>query len=266
MRLSRFLVPGPLHQGQELELPPRVGHHVVKVLRLRAGDALLLTDGEGAEFAAELCSAQASVRVRLGEGGPRDREAPVAVTLVQALFASDRLEWMIEKAVELGAAALILAPAERSGPRAEGERAARRLDRWREIAAMATCQSGRTRCMPIELHATLASALSAGPRDARRRILAPGTTDALDAPPAGGALVLAIGPEGGWSPRELDQARALAYRPAGLGPRVLRAETAGPAALAGVLAQCGGWQAGAPSGRQLNPGDLLHLDPAGHQG
>ena len=146
MTTPRFLVPGVAGPGQSLALPPAAEHHARRVLRLRAGDAVVLFDGAGSEFEAVLVEDPlnaSQLQARVVRGAPVDREAGVAITLVQALCAQDKLDWIIEKCVELGAARLILAPAERSVVRLAGERRERRIERWRDLVAAACSQCGR---------------------------------------------------------------------------------------------------------------------------
>jgi 16S rRNA (uracil1498-N3)-methyltransferase len=237
MTTPRFLVPAGLAAGQVLALPAAAQHHARRVLRLRAGDAVVLFDGAGNEFEALLADAgrnDSRLLAQVGPGGPRDREAGVSITLVQALCAQDKLDWLVEKCVELGAARLILAPAARSVVRLEGARRERRLERWRELAAAACCQCGRNRLPVLELADDLGAALRAAPTDGQRWVLDPRGGAGLRA--GAGPVTFAVGPEGGYTEAEIGLAQSLGYAALRLGPRVLRTETAGLAAISATLA------------------------------
>jgi 16S rRNA (uracil1498-N3)-methyltransferase len=238
MATPRFFVPGGLIPGQTVELPASVAHHARRVLRLRAGEALVLFDGLGNEFEALLGAeplnetrSQASVL----RGGPVDREAKLQITLVQALCAQEKIDWMVEKCVELGAARLILAPAARSVVRLDAARRQRRAERLRELVVAACCQCGRNRLPEVELAEDLGAALQRARPAERRWILDPNAAAGLQAGGAG-SVACVIGPEGGFAEAEIDLARSMGYEGARLGPRVLRAETAGLAVLSALLA------------------------------
>ncbi len=255
MRTPRFFVPDPtdgarlrdLATGATVLLPDDASHHARRVLRLRPGEAVALFDGAGHEAEAVLAEAPAGgtangsrFAARILASGAIDREAGVAITLVQALSASEKIDWLVEKCVELGVARLVLAPAQRSVVRLEAARGARRLERWRDIGVSACGQCGRNRLMDITLAGDLAEALQAGrPTPGRAWILDPAGPVALAATlPDGGAVPLAcaVGPEGGFTDAEMAQAESAGYARARLGPRVLRTETAGLVAVAALLA------------------------------
>jgi 16S rRNA (uracil1498-N3)-methyltransferase len=249
MTSPRFLVRTVLAAGTTIELPAAASHHARRVLRLRAGDALTLFDGVGNEYAARFAPDPVNAsrsEATIAGGGPVDREPRLRITLVQALSAQEKLDWLVEKAVELGAHRIVLAPAARSVVRLDGARRERRLERLREIAAAACCQCGRNRIPEIAIADGLEAALRAG-ADARSRwVLDPASPTALlrgfasGAPEPGvEAASLAVGPEGGYTDAELALARALGYSGARLGARVLRTETAGLAAISALLAASG---------------------------
>jgi len=239
MATPRFLVREALRPGLSVLLPEAASHHARRVLRLRAADAVVLFDGEGNEFQALLDAGAADaplVRATISGGGPVDREARVPITLVQALSAQDKLDWLVEKCVELGASRVFLAPSARSVVRLEPARRQKRAERLREIAIAACCQSGRNRIPVITLFDDLPAALGAARDTATARwILDPGAASGLRAG-AGAPVCCAVGPEGGFTDAELALARALGYTPARLGARVLRTETAGLAAITTLLA------------------------------
>ncbi len=235
----RFHCPLPLAEDLSLRLPDEVAHHALRVLRLRYGEAVRVFDGEGAEFEAELVKLDGEAGVKLGRPVEGEREAPLQVRLVQALAVADKMDWIVQKAVELGAVAVQPVEAERCVMKLVGERAGKRVEHWRQVAVAAAEQCGRRRLCEVGELRRLPQWL-AGEADGERWILSPEDGEALSAlPRPQGPVSLLIGPEGGWSEAELAAARAAGCRPVRLGPRVLRTETAGLAALAAMMALWG---------------------------
>ena len=237
--ISRFHFPGVLPEGGELALPDELAHHALRVLRLRDGESVILFDGKGDEVAAQLSVRGKAGFALLGERRHVNRESPLQVVLVQALAASDKMDWVVQKAVELGVSAIQPVQAERSVLRLSAERAEKRLVHWRQVAVSACEQSGRN-CIPeVRALQGLASWLAAH-RDGSCHVLAPGGevgfTD-LDRLP--GPIHVLVGPEGGWTDSELAACDGAGCRRVTLGPRVLRTETAGLAALAVLQARWG---------------------------
>ena len=222
-------------------MPPGAARHV-QVLRLQPGAQISLFNGEGGEWTATVTAmGRSEVRVRLGEHQAVEREPLRAVQLATGVMASERMDWLVEKATELGAAALTPVLTERSALRLAGERALKKRAHWQAVATAASEQSGRNRLLDVreqlsfqELIGTPDAAvdtrwlLSLDPAAPRLHRLA--ATLADDAP-----VTLLSGPEGGLSPAEEAAARAAGFAPVHLGPRVLRAETAPLAALAVLL-------------------------------
>jgi 16S rRNA (uracil1498-N3)-methyltransferase len=253
MTIPRFFVPAMAGRADfsaaggdtAVDLPESASHHASRVLRLRPGDAIVLFDGAGREFPAVLLpdggGNDRHWRARVLGEDAADREAHISITLVQALSAQEKIDWLVEKCVELGVRRLVLAPAERSVVRLDAARQQRRLDRWRDIAVAACCQCGRNRLMEIGLAGGLESALrEAGEGSIRPWILDPGAAAAGIAAPAAGAVVAcAVGPEGGFTAGEMAMAESLGYARVRLGPRVLRTETAGLVAVSALLALSG---------------------------
>jgi 16S rRNA (uracil1498-N3)-methyltransferase len=227
---ARFYVDAEFAVGQELALPAAVAHHAQRVLRLRVGERLVLFNGRGGEFAATLL---ADGRARIESFAPVEREAIIASALLQAWVAVDKLDWIVEKATELGAARIVLLPAERSVVRLSGERLARRLAHLRAVAEAACCQCGRNRLPTIDAAASCAEAFAN--HAAATRLLLDPDGDPLGprlAPTA--SVAIAIGPEGGFTAGERALALRHAWQAVRLGERVLRTETAGLAALAAL--------------------------------
>ena len=234
----RLHVSLPLSGAAELDLPEGAARHV-QVLRLQPGAALTLFDGRGGEWDAQvLRMGRREVAVRIGEFHDVSRELPLAVTLAVGMPANERMDALVEKACELGVAAIQPLVCERSVLRLDGERAERKREHWQAQAVAAAEQSGRTRVPRIGRPLRLAEWLpTLGARPGPRWLLSPAGARPLPAAAAAAPVLLLSGPEGGLSPAEEDAARAKGFQAVQLGARVLRAETAPLAALA-VLA----WQ------------------------
>ena len=229
----RFHCEVPLAPDTELALPAGAARHV-QVLRLQPGETITLFDGRGGEYAAVIDRmGRSDVTVRVGAHRDQEREAERAVHLAVGLMASERMDWLVEKATELGVASLQPLLAERSVLRLAGERAHKRLAHWQAIAVSACEQCGRNRVPPVLPLRTLADWIPLAPDAGARGLLS------LEAPVqdlmALGApvteLTLLSGPEGGLSGAEESLAMGAGFVRVTLGPRVLRAETAPIAAL-----------------------------------
>ncbi len=224
-----------LGPGAQFALSDDAANHIAKALRLSAGDALVVFDGRGGEYDAVILRVdRGRVEVKTGAFRGVERESPVEVGLVQGLPEADKMDWILQKAVELGAAWVQPVVCDRSVVRLSGDRAARRESHWQRVIVAAWEQCGRNRV--TALHATLAFRdWAAQASDARRWMLMPGAAESLVAQPRpDGPVQLLVGPEGGLSERELDIALTVGFKPLSLGPRVLRAETAPLAALAAM--------------------------------
>ena len=240
--MPRFYCPQPLRPGSIVDLPDAVAHHL-HVVRQQSGDELVLFNGDGGQ-----------VRARLVEIGKRrasaeilahdaiDVELPFRVTLAQGLPEGSKMDWIVEKAVELGAAAIQPLAAQRSVVRLSGERADKRLAHWQAVVVSASEQCGRNRLADV-----------APAQDVNRWLAAPDTgTRILLSPRADASLAewtratpprdvtLLVGPEGGFTDPEEEAALAAGALALSMGPRVLRTETAGLAALAILAAGWGG--------------------------
>jgi 16S rRNA (uracil1498-N3)-methyltransferase len=227
----------PTASGALVSLPRESAHHVAHVLRIRAGEDVVVFDGTGREALAIVERVDdEGVGVRVGEwrlvatSGPR-------VHLVVGLLKGEKFDWCIEKATELGVAAIYPASTEHAIVSLEGARAHARVERWRRIAEAAARQSERADVPPIAEIAPLdAQIADVATKTARRalcqeRAAAPQLADWLR-DGAGEDVALLVGPEGGWSSAEIERAIAAGFAPVGLGPRILRAETAAIAAVA----------------------------------
>ncbi len=242
--VPRFFVTPPLATGREITLPSSAAHHAAQVLRLARGDPVNLFDGEGGEYGGEIVSSTSrAVVVMLTEHRPVERESPLEVTLVQALIASDRMDDVIRKAVELGAAGIAPVLSARGVTRLEGDRARRRVEHWRQIGIASCEQCGRNRLPAVHMPSELRTWLSQPSKARSRLVLAPSAGDSLArvSEPLS-PVELLVGPEGGFAPEEEDVAIAAGFRAVRLGPRILRTETAGPAMLAALNALWGDWR------------------------
>ena len=244
--MPRFHCPAPLATGLELDLPPGAARHV-QVLRLQPGDALMLFNGEGGEFEATVLKmGRSDVRVLVGTHHAVEREAPRAVHLLAGITANERMDWLVEKATELGVASITPLVAERSVLKLKGERAEKKIAHWQAVAVAACEQCGRNRVPvvhnAVDLAVWMRTQVQAPALDVQRLLLslragtAPLPTAAALSPPSGPVVFLS-GPEGGLSGAEEDLALQHGFAPVTLGPRVLRAETAPLAALAALTLQ-----------------------------
>ncbi|MEO4048638.1 16S rRNA (uracil(1498)-N(3))-methyltransferase [Pseudomonas sp. CAU 1711] len=230
MRLSRFFIDAPLSLGQHL-LPEAQAHYIGRVLRHAAGDAVQLFDGSGQEYLGELIEVgKKAVRVELREAFAGQAESPLRIHLGQGLSRGERMDWAIQKATELGVAEITPLLSERCEVRLKDERADKRLAHWRQVAISACEQCGRSRLPTLHPPVPLAEWRTAV--EAELKLVLHPLAAPLDSHARPQSLAFLIGPEGGLSETEVEQARAAGFHPARLGPRVLRTETAPVVALA----------------------------------
>lgn len=229
--MPRFHCPAPLSAGASLALPPGAARHV-QVLRLQPGAVITLFNGEGGEWDAVIeRMGRSDVQVQVQSHRAIEREAGIAIHLAVAIPANERMDWLVEKAGELGAASIQPLLTSRSVLRPTGDRAAKKQAHWQAIAVAACEQCGRNRVPPVYEVRELASWQPAA--GVTRLMLSLGE-GALPLVPVKGPVLVLSGPEGGLSPAEEEAARALGFTPTSLGERVLRAETA-PLALLAAL-------------------------------
>jgi 16S rRNA (uracil1498-N3)-methyltransferase len=235
----RFHCPGPLEAGR-FALPEAVFHHAVRVRRLRAGDALVLFDGEGREALARLeVVGRDAAEVGIERVATIDRESPLAIALLQGISSGDRMDYTLQKAVELGVTAILPVAMERSIVRLSDERAEKRVAHWREVVVSACEQCGRNRVPSVMPVRRLDEALAAA-ADRKGFVLSTTATRRLrELERPGTGLALLAGPEGGLAPHETALAMRAGFEALSLGPRVLRTETAAVAALAAMQALWG---------------------------
>lgn len=241
MRVPRVHLPVPLSPGMTVELPAETTHHVFRVLRLADGAEIRLFNGEAGDWIGRLRirgRREAAVSVESFE--TRVSESPLEITLVQGISRGQRMDYTLEKSVELGVSRVIPVVMERSQAAPEGERVAKKRRHWAGVLAAAAAQSGRTRLPELEEQTAFRDWLNVAHCAAHPHVLldpaAPDSTHALGEP---AALTLIAGPEGGFSPAEREAAYAAGCRGIRLGPRILRTETAAVAALAVLQALYG---------------------------
>ena len=230
MRLSRFFIDAPLSLGEH-DLPETQAHYIGRVLRMAAGDAVQLFDGSGQEYLGQLLEVgKKTVRVSLTEALAGQAESPLHTHLGQGLSRGERMDWAIQKATELGVNVITPIASERCEVRLKDERADKRLAHWRQVAVSACEQCGRSTVPQINPPVTLAEWL-AGRDEALKLVLHP-VAEPLVSHDKPASLAFLIGPEGGLSDAEVEQAKDSGFHSARLGPRVLRTETAPVVALA----------------------------------
>lgn len=241
MRLTRIHLDAPLREGAEVTLPDAASEHLLRVLRLREGDACIAFNGDGHDYAATVVAiGKRGGRLRIGAGQHVDNESPLRITLLQGVARGEKMDWILQKATELGVAAVLPVFSARSEVRLEGARADRRLAHWRAVVAAACEQCGRALLPSVAAPVALREAAQDLP-DGPRWLLDPFAQAGVES--LGDAAIdrctLAVGPEGGWDARDRTMLHAAAFQGLRLGPRVLRTETAGIAAIAALQARLG---------------------------
>ncbi|MDA8093866.1 MAG: 16S rRNA (uracil(1498)-N(3))-methyltransferase [Betaproteobacteria bacterium] len=241
MSIARFFCPQPLSPGQRIALPEQAAHHASRVLRLKLGDALVVFNGDGGEFEARIDALRkGAVDVLVGQFHAIERESTLRIMLAQGVSTAEKMDFTLQKAVELGVEAIYPILTEKGVVRLDEARAARRQLHWQAVVASACEQCGRNRVPRVAPVSTLPQFLHAFPHEGPRFVLSPRAQRPLRdlAPPVAGATFLA-GPEGGLSAGEEQQAIDAGFEAVRLGPRILRTETAAMAALAAAQALWG---------------------------
>jgi 16S rRNA (uracil1498-N3)-methyltransferase len=241
MRLTRVYVEAPVTPGKPLVVEGSAANHIARVLRLRSGDTLTVFDGTGGEFGARVEEVRKqAVVVAVEEHRTPDRESPLSLTLAQGISRAERMDWIIQKATELGASRIVPVFTKRSVVRLDEQQAERKLQHWRAITVAACEQCGRNRIpeltAPVDFFDVLASNASGN----TRLLLSPGGDLRLDdLEDVGRGVTVLIGPEGGLEDVEQEAAVRAGFKALRLGPRVLRTETAAIAALTMIQSHFG---------------------------
>jgi 16S rRNA (uracil1498-N3)-methyltransferase len=239
MRIPRIHTQQALHCGDTLELEPGAARHVARVLRMSAGDALVLFNGEGGEYPSQLGNVDRKrVTARVLERREGVGESPLAIHLGIAISRGERMDWVVQKATELGVSSLSPVFTERTEVKLGGDRADKKLHHWHQVAISACEQCGRNRLPAISPPTGLQSWLETTSAECRY-VLNHGASDSRSADAAPASIALLSGPEGGLSAAEIEIAEQAGYRQLALGPRVMRTETAPLAAIAILQAHWG---------------------------
>ena len=243
MRIPRIYTSQALVEGRTVELGAGPSKHLLTVLRLKPGASLVLFDGSGHEFEATLDAADnRRARVLVGMVRARGSESPLRITLAQGISRGERMDFTLQKAVELGVAEIIPVLTERSVVRLDGRQATRKQQHWQQLVIGACEQSGRVRVPTVRAPLALRDLLSERPQAAGLELLLhPEASAGLSdlAAPEKNQIRLLIGPEGGFSAAETAAARHAGFTAVRLGPRVLRTETAALVALSLLQARWG---------------------------
>jgi 16S rRNA (uracil1498-N3)-methyltransferase len=242
MRLTRVFIDQPLRTGARAALPESAGAHLVRVLRLREGEACVLFNGDGNDYDARLLTAnKRGVEAEVLNARAVDNESPLRLVLIQGIARGEKMDLILQKATELGVAEIVPVFADRTEVRLDGERLEKRMAHWRSVVISACEQSGRARIPALLPACALTEAAAALDTDALKLTLDPLNEHrfaTLSAAHTAG-IVVGIGPEGGWSDKDRAVLHAHGFSGLRLGPRVLRTETAGLAAIAALQAKFG---------------------------
>jgi 16S rRNA (uracil1498-N3)-methyltransferase len=239
MRTIRCHVDAPLSVGTIATLPELATGHLVRVLRLGVGDAVVLFNGDGHDYAARLVSVgKRGAEAEVTGARALANESPLAITLAQGIARGEKMDLVLQKATELGVAAFVPLNTERTEVKLDAERAAKRLAHWQGVLVAACEQSGRARVPSLSPPLALAQ-WAGGAHAGLKLMLDPEGDLALADLPHTDAVTLVVGPEGGLSERDLATLRAAGFKGLRLGPRILRTETAGLAAIAALQSRLG---------------------------
>ncbi len=240
MRIPRIFVEHALQVGAQIELPAEVANYCLRVLRLKEGAELVLFNGQGGEYAARLLAAgRREARVEVAAFSPREAESPLPITLAQGISKGERMDYTVQKSVELGVARIIPLETGRTVVNLRDERADKRLSHWQGVVRSACEQCGRNRLPAIEPVRGYAEWLRAAPAGLKLVLHHRAEQGLRALKPDERGLTLLIGPEGGLSESEIELAIASGFTPVCLGPRVLRTETAAITAIAALQALWG---------------------------
>jgi len=244
MRTIRHYIDTPLAAGTRVILPESAVAHLVRVLRLGIGDGFALFNGDGCDYSARLVSlGKKTAEAELLERTEIASESPLRITLVQGIARGEKMDLILQKATELGVACIAPVVTERTEVKLDGERVEKKMQHWRGVLSSACEQCGRAR-LPQILEPQSLARFAAGDASDRRFVLDPDAAQTLAGVALGNqeSVSLLIGPEGGLSERDLAAVRAARYEGLKLGPRILRTETAGLAAIAALNALYGDWR------------------------
>lgn len=233
MRIPRIFTDSPLAVGSQCQLDDNAANHVGRVLRMQAGQALLLFNGDGHDYHATITEAgKKHVLVAVTEAAENETESPLRVVLAQTLSKGDRMDYAVQKAVEMGVSEIVPLTTERCDVKLKGDREDKRLRHWQQVAISAAEQCGRARIPEIQPVMTVQQWLEHARACDLRLVLHHRTERSLNTLEKPSSIALMIGPEGGLTAEEIALAEDNGFLPVALGPRVLRTETAPVAAIA----------------------------------
>ncbi len=245
--MSRFYVEDPDWVGDEIEIFGGEARHIQKVLRLKKGDEIVLFDGKGMEYWGTIESQSLNrITVNIGKTSTPRRESPIEVILGQGLLKGDKMDYVLQKTTEMGVSAVLPFISSRTVPNLGGEKSVRRWNRWKKIVLESAKQCGRTVPPKVEAIRDLDSILEWPVRDLVKLILWEKEEMSLkerigEIDKKSRTFLFLVGPEGGFCESEISAAKGNGFIPVGLGPRILRSETAGVAMLSILQYEFGDW-------------------------
>lgn len=240
MRRIRLFVDLELQLDAHVTLPEFAANHAVRVLRLRDGDAVTLFNGDGHDYSGQLALGKRETQVRIARVARVDNESPLSITLVQAIARGEKMDLILQKATELGVARIVPVISQRTEVKLDDDRADKRIVHWQRVLESACEQCGRAQIPTIESPLTLErSARLFAESDELKLVLHPDDGKPLSTLLPMSQVAIAIGPEGGFSERDLGVLDQAGFTRLTLGPRILRTETAGLAAITALQARFG---------------------------
>lgn len=233
MRIPRIYTDSELTVGTACELDEKAAQHVGRVLRMQPGQQLTLFNGDGRDYDATIRDASKKhVHVEISGATATTTESPLEIVLGQTLSKGDRMDYAVQKAVEMGVTRIVPLTTERCDVKLKGDREDKRLRHWQQVAISAAEQCGRARVPDILPVMSLSQWFEHSQTCDLRLVLHHRTEQSLDTLAKPSSVALMIGPEGGLSPEEIEAAEQSGFLPVALGPRVLRTETAPVATIA----------------------------------
>lgn len=243
MRTIRSYIDSPLAPGIEMALPETIGNHLVRVLRLKTGDVFNLFNGDGNDYPAEITGVdKKGAKARILSCHAVGNESPLRIHLYQSIARGEKMDWILQKATELGVSAFTPMVSDRTEVKLDSERSDRKLNHWQGVIRSACEQSGRA-ILPALRPPISINQMNGAVKLGQAYYLDPEAAEGIDGlvPDTAFELTLAIGPEGGFSERDIRLLQTAGFRGLRIGPRILRTETAGIAAIAALQSRFGDW-------------------------
>lgn len=243
MRTIRSYIDAPLAPGTELALPEAAGNHIVRVLRLKTGDVFNLFNGDGNDYPAEITAIdKKGAKARILSCHAVNNESPLRIHLLQSIARGEKMDWILQKATELGVSAFTPMVSDRTEVKLDNERSDRKLSHWQGVIRSACEQSGRAILPEVSPPISINQMNGAVKRE-QAYYLDPEAMEGINGldPDRTVGLTLAIGPEGGFSERDIRLLQTAGFKGLKVGPRILRTETAGIAAIAALQSRFGDW-------------------------